>query len=132
MNANMRDEGILRHILNWCVQIDEAHNQYNHSQQVFAENSAYRNAVSMCVFQICELANHLSDDFRNNHPELPWHQIRGMRNLFAHDYGNMDVVSIWETACRDIPVIAVFCKEHIGQVTVTSEQRIHDGIGGVV
>lgn len=113
MITSMRDEGILRHILRWCAQIEEAHIQYNHSQQAFAKNSAYRNAVSMCVFQICELANHLSDDFRNSHPELPWHQIRGMRNLFAYDYGNMDVVSIWETTCQDIPVIEKFCRNNL-------------------
>lgn len=114
MNADMRDENILRHVLNWCMQIGEAHDQYDHSRQVFAENSAYRNAVSMCVFQICELMNHWSDDFRNAHPEIPRQQIRGMRNLFAHDYGNMDTVSIWETACQDIPEIEMFCRRITG------------------
>ena len=67
----------------------------------------------MCVFQICELASHLSDTFRAEHPELPWHQIRGMRNLFAHDYGNMDTTGIWETACEDIPAVEAFCRSFI-------------------
>lgn len=110
MINNPRDERILRHMLTWCIQNDEAHQQYDHSRQSFNQVSAYRNAVSMCLFQICELAGHLSDEFKDIHPELPWHQIRGMRNLLAHDYGNMDVDSIWETSRNDIPVIEEFCR----------------------
>ena len=68
----------------------------------------------MCLFQICELSGHLSEDFRNQHPELPWNQIRGMRNWFAHDYGNMDSVSIWNTIAEDIPGIEEFCRKIIG------------------
>ena len=49
MITSMRDEGILRHILSWCAQIEEAHIQYNHSQQAFAENSAYRNAMETLI-----------------------------------------------------------------------------------
>ena len=113
MNDSVRDVNVLRHMLSWCEQVNDAHRQYQHSKEAFSSNSAYRNAVSMCIFQICELANHLSDAFRAEHPELPWHQIRGMRNLFAHDYGNMDVAGIWETACEDIPVIEAFCRENL-------------------
>lgn len=113
MTAQQRDESLLRHILNWCSQLEEAHMQYNHSEEAFRSISAYRNAVSMCLFQICELLNHLSEDFRNHHPEIPWHQIRGMRNLFAHDYGNMDITSIWATVHQDIPGIEEFCKKQL-------------------
>ena len=108
---NVRDESILRHMLSWCVQTAEAHEQYHHSREAFDQISAYRNAVAMCLFQICELANHLSETFRQEHPELPWQQIRGMRNLFAHDYGNMNRNSIWITACEDIPKVQQFCEE---------------------
>lgn len=100
-------------MLNWCVQNTEAHQQYDHSREAFDQFSAYRNAVSMCLFQICELAGHLSDGFRSSHPELPWQQIKGMRNLLAHDYGNMNIESIWETSCHDIPGIEAFCRAQL-------------------
>lgn len=113
MTDSLKDEGILQHMLSWCIQNNEAHLQYDHSRDKFAQISTYRNAVSMCILQICELAGHLSDDFRNSHPELPWHQIRGMRNLLAHDYGNVDINGIWDTSCNDIPVIEQFCRKCI-------------------
>ncbi len=111
---NVRDENILRHMLDWCVQASEAHEQYRYSREAFDSISAYRNALSMCIFQICELANHLSEAFRLGHPEIPWQQIRGMRNLFAHDYGNMNTGSIWATANNDIPGIEQFCRIQLG------------------
>lgn len=110
MTYEIRDRNILIHMLDWCGQLNEAHDVYDRSREKFGTVSAYRNAVSMCIFQICELANHLSDGFKAAHSDLPWNQIRGMRNLFAHDYGNMDVNSIWETACGDIPPIERFCR----------------------
>lgn len=113
MTDSLRDERILKHMLNWCIQNTEAHQQYSRSREAFDQISTYRNAVSMCLFQICELAGHLSDDFRSSHPELPWQQIKGMRNLLAHDYGNMNTESIWETSCNDIPGIEAFCRAHI-------------------
>ena len=97
-------------MLAWCIQITEAHEQYKYSREAYDNISAYRNALSMCLFQICELANHLSEEFRQKHPEMPWQQIRGMRNLFAHDYGNMNTNSIWATIHDDIPGIEQFCR----------------------
>lgn len=114
MTSAERDESVLRRMLAWCEQSEEAHVQFGRSQQTFIANSAYRNAVSMCIFQICELANHLTEDLKNAHPELPWNQIRGMRNLFAHDYGNMDMAGIWATSVQDIPEIERFCRNLIG------------------
>ena len=43
MTAQQRDECLLRHILSWCNQLEEAHMQYNHSEEAFRSISAYRN-----------------------------------------------------------------------------------------
>jgi len=31
------------------------------------------------------------------HPDMPWHQIAGMRNVLAHEYLGVDPVMIWDT-----------------------------------
>ena len=113
MTAKMRDSDIFNQIIEWCSQLKEAHEQFNHSFDSFNSNSIYRNAVSMCLLQIGELSKQLSAEFRETHSELPWHEIIGMRNHFAHVYGQMDLASIWETAICDIPNVEKFCKEHI-------------------
>ena len=70
----------------------------------------------MCVLQIGELANGLSDEFREETKgEMPWGMIRGMRNWIAHAYAEMDESIIWETATNDIPGLLSFCNRIIEQ-----------------
>lgn len=108
---------LLKHIVDYCEQIDEAHIQFGNSYESFCSNSVYRNAIAMCVLQIGELANHLSDDFRNKHStDIPWKQIRGLRNVVAHEYGNIDKETLWETLVYDIPVLKQFCENQIKTV----------------
>lgn len=73
-----------------------------------------RNAISMAEFQIGELTGHLSDDFKEQtKEEIPWKKIRGMRNIFAHDYISMDAKQIWKVAVEDIPVLRKFCEAQL-------------------
>ncbi|MBQ6715202.1 MAG: DUF86 domain-containing protein [Clostridia bacterium] len=49
----------------------------------------------MCILQIGELVNRLSDDFKSNNAHIPWNKIRCMRNYVAHEYGSIDFDIIW-------------------------------------
>lgn len=35
--------------------------------------------------------------------EIPWAEMRGLRNVEAHDYDNLDLTAIWKTIEKDIP-----------------------------
>ena len=37
--------------------------------------------------------------------DIPWRAVRGMRNLHAHDYENVDLEIVWNTLLEDIPVL---------------------------
>ena len=68
----------------------------------------------MNLLQIGELAKKLSDEFMaSTMPDMSWRAVIGMRNLFAHDYGSMDIERIWETAVNDIPNLLEFCNSKI-------------------
>lgn len=65
-------------------------------------------------FQIGELAGHLSEAFKEKTKnEIPWKEIRGMRNIFAHNYLEMDAERIWEVAAEDIPALKKFCEAQV-------------------
>lgn len=65
----------------------------------------------MCILQIGELANAISEEFRETTKEqINWKQIRGMRNWIAHAYGEVDELILWETISNDIPVLLEFCQ----------------------
>ena len=109
-----RDNDIMKHIVKYCKQIKETLDNYGNEKDEFFANHIFRNAVSMCIFQIGELANHLTEDFtENTKSEIPWYQVRGMRNRFGHGYGDMDIVRIWETAVADIPILEMVCAKNI-------------------
>ena len=68
----------------------------------------------MKIFQIGELANHLTDEYlEETKNEMNWNAIRGMRNRFEHGYGKMDLNKIFYTATEDIPVIKEFLEKQI-------------------
>lgn len=109
MAISERDFSIIEKMAQYCTEIEEAHNSFDRSFASFKSSSLYRNAVCLCIMQIGELVNHLSDDFKNQHDDIPWRQIRGMRNIVAHEYGHVDVEVVWATATEGVMQIRQFC-----------------------
>ena len=70
------------------------------------------NAAVMNIQQIGELAKRLSPEFvLRTQDEIPWSDIRGMRNIIAHDYGKLSENTVREIELRDIPKLAAFCEK---------------------
>lgn len=109
MNVQERDLRILEHILTYCGQIDMAVERFGRSFEVFDADPVYRNSVSLCIVQIGELVGHLSDSFKAEHEQIPWRQIKLMRNIVAHRYGTVDNTITWEVIEKDIPDLQSFC-----------------------
>lgn len=108
-----RNVDILRRIVTYCQEIEEAIQRFGAGYTVFAGDSVYRNATALCVMQIGELTTHLSDDFKQKYTGMPWTQIKALRNVVAHNYGRIDVESLWETITLDIPQLKDYCSSII-------------------
>jgi uncharacterized protein with HEPN domain len=54
---------------------------------------------------IGEATAHLTEATRQAIPGLPFRKMRGMRNIVAHDYGNVDLHIVWEVATMHVPEI---------------------------
>lgn len=109
-SISLRDREIIEKIHRYCAEIGEAHAAFQKSYDMFVCNSVYRNAVCLCLMQIGELANHISEEFKETHHEIPWRAIRGMRNVVAHEYGNIDTATVWETAEDGVGELMSFCE----------------------
>ena len=109
MPTSERDRSILEHIVSYCYDIEDAVHRFGNSLSAFSVDKAYRNACAMCILQIGELGGHLSEEFRLSHPQMPWNEIKGMRNVMAHAYGSLSVQTTWETIEHDIPALKIFC-----------------------
>lgn len=107
-----RDIDIVKHIESYCVDIENTVNRFGRNQVSFENDVDYRNSICMSLLQIGELAGHLSEEFRETTKEsVYWPAIRGMRNVFAHDYGAIDYDRVWDTVNEDIPVLLEFCRK---------------------
>lgn len=98
-----QDKAIIRKMIQYCEDIESLMKRFNYSYTVYEEDISFQYSCNMCIIQIGELVNRLSEDFTENHPEIPWHAIRRMRNLHAHDYENVDLEIVWNTLTEDVP-----------------------------
>lgn len=73
----------------------------------FAADRKTVDAVSYAIVVIGEAANGLKDVGPQLAPEIPWTDIRGMRNRVAHEYFGVDVRLLWETVREDLTPLLV-------------------------
>lgn len=97
-------------ILEYCTQIAGTHKRFNDSYEQFETDFIYRNSICLCLLQIGELSGKLSNEFREDNDEIPWHAIRGMRNMVAHEYGHIDIPTLWNTSHKYILELKSFCE----------------------
>ncbi len=72
---------------------------------------AARLAIERGLEIIGEAARRVSATFREQHPEIPWRNIIGQRNILAHDYGQIDHDRLYKTATQDIPPLILQLEE---------------------
>jgi uncharacterized protein with HEPN domain len=109
MNHDERDLSTLRHIVQYCDEINEAITAHDLMLEKVASDFVYKNALSMCILQIGELVNILSQGFKAAHDSMPWREMKRMRDKAAHHYGEFDVNTLWETAIEDIAPLKEYC-----------------------
>ena len=115
MAAGSRDRSVLEHMISYCEEIEKAVRRFGDGYEAFAADSLYRHACAMCILQIGELTGHLSEEFRKRHREMPWAEMRAMRNVAAHAYGHISVKTTWRTIQEDIPALKRFCLDALSE-----------------
>jgi uncharacterized protein with HEPN domain len=69
----------------------------------FAADARTVDAVSYAIVVIGEAAKAIPETVAVAAPEIPWADIRGMRNKIAHEYFGVDVKVLWQTVREDLP-----------------------------
>ena len=77
----------------------------------FAEDRKTIDAVIRNFIVICEAASHLPDDFIEQHPELPWREMRDIRNIVVHEYFGVDNLIVWDTVKKNLPPVLPLLKQ---------------------
>ena len=75
------------------------------NRESFLDDIATQSSVSMWLINIGEAANRIVDDipdFCHENQDVPWKDIRGMRNRIAHDYFNLNFNTVWQVVENDL------------------------------
>ena len=94
-------EKIIRH----CDEIIQMNRSHGEVREELDTNFEFQYACAMCIVQIGELVSRIDDDIIQSYESIPWRQLKGLRNIYAHDYERIDNDMIWETITVDIPDI---------------------------
>jgi uncharacterized protein with HEPN domain len=87
------------------------------SLEEFQNDSLRKDAVIRNLEIIGEAAGHIPLDIQAKYPELAWLEMRGMRNIMAHEYFGVSIPIIWQTIQHDLPSLKV------GLEQILSEQE---------
>jgi len=68
------------------------------------------------LFEIIgEAATQVSEELRDNIPEVPWPILIGMRNRLIHAYFSINLDIVWSTSTEDISSLITELKKLLGE-----------------
>lgn len=81
----------------------------------FMDNFMMQDAIMRQIEIIGEASNSVSDEFQEKHQELPWFQMRGIRNKIVHDYRGINLDIIWDTVVNNLPPLKKQVQDILGE-----------------
>ena len=88
--------------------------------QDFLSDRRTQQAVVLNLITIGEAASRIVgdySDFAAAHTEIPWAQMRGMRNRMAHGYFDIDLNIVWDTVKSSLPELERQLRPLLSQAT---------------
>lgn len=78
--------------------------------KTFSEDRKTVDAVVRNLIIIGEAAIQIPEDLCATYPEVPWYEMRGMRNFVVHEYFKASDRVIWDTVQVDLPSLPALLK----------------------
>jgi len=108
-------------MIGYCNDIEETAQLFGKTFDMLKTSKPYKHAVAMCILQIGELTIYLSENFKEQYNDMPWKEIKKMRNIAAHNYGNFELDILWNTMTEDIPALRDYCQKILDQTKETPQ-----------
>lgn len=70
------------------------------TKEAFLEDKKTQQAIIYNIMIIGEAATQIINEYPNfaeTHPDIPWREMRGIRNRMAHGYYELNLDIIWDT-----------------------------------
>jgi uncharacterized protein with HEPN domain len=73
------------------------------SQELYQADRLVQDAVLRRIEIIGEAVKHLPDEIKSRHPDVPWRNIVGTRDILIHTYFAVDVPLTWHMIRVSLP-----------------------------
>ena len=75
-------------------------------RDAFLATPQAQDAVIRQLEIIGEAVKHLSPELRQQHPDIPWKRIAGMRDEMIHEYFGVDLNIVWNVVAQHLPAFS--------------------------
>lgn len=86
------------------------------SYEDFLDNRLVIDAVVRNLEVVGEAARHIPDEVQTRFPDIPWVEMKGMRNILIHEYFGVSLEIVWKTVRDNLPPVESKLKEVLKQV----------------
>ncbi len=110
--SKYNDRDCLIAIIDDCDMIFKHIERLGVTRQTMIDDYTCLDAVSKRIEDIGEIAyERLSEQFKDNHPEIDWHVISGMRHRLVHHYQDTKWDIVVDVTYDEIPKLRDFCSK---------------------
>lgn len=86
-------------------------------RNIFESDEQAFDAVVKNLEVIGEASKHLPAVITDSHPEIPWRDIAGLRDIIVHEYFGLDLDIVWDVVDNRVPALLVQLRDLVEGTT---------------
>lgn len=126
MRERAKDKGRLQDIIEHANNVTMLIEGYSFEALVADKRTYY--SVMKNIEIVGEAAFMISKSFKDAHPETPWKVVQGMRHVLVHDYANIDIKELYNTAVNDMIPLCQQVNKYLSETNWEEWASIKDEI----
>ena len=106
-----KDKRTVGIIIDYCNRLNQHMESCGYDEEIYMSNMLYRDACALVIIQIGEFVGRLSEEFRREYDGVEWRQLKGLRNIMAHNYEDVIDHIVWTIINDEIPEIKEYLEK---------------------